>query len=86
MRNESAGLWAHILLGTGIEDRNRWLTGNSWAAYGMMRVLSTIQWSPWAGEMGAEIEDLKNWVTEIVSTSEKYLVSPSYNRPWRKRY
>jgi rhamnogalacturonyl hydrolase YesR len=75
MRNESAGLWAHILLGTGIEDRNRWLTGNAWAAYGMMRVLATIQRSPWAGEMGGEISDLQNWVTEIMSTSQNHLVS-----------
>jgi hypothetical protein len=45
MRNESAGLWAHILLGTGIED------------------------------MGGEISDLQNWVTEIMSTSQNHLVS-----------
>jgi len=75
MRNESAGLWAHILLGTGIEDRNRWLTGNAWAAYGMMRVLATIQRSPWAGEMGSQISDLQNWVGEIMSTSQNHLVS-----------
>lgn len=74
MRNETAGLWAHILLGEGIQDTNRWLTGNAWAAYGMMRVLATIQKSPWAGEMGSEISDLQSWVTEIVSKSQEYLV------------
>jgi len=75
MRNESAGLWAHILLGEGIQDTNRWLTGNAWAAYGMMRVLATIQRSPWAGEMASEISDLQNWVVEIMSTSQEHLVS-----------
>lgn len=74
MRNETAGLWAHIILGEGIQDMNRWLTGNAWAAYGMMRVLATIQKSPWAGEMGSEISDLQSWVTEIVSKSQEYLV------------
>jgi rhamnogalacturonyl hydrolase YesR len=74
LRNQEAGLWAHILLGTGIQDSNRWLTGNAWAAYGMMRVLATIQRSPWAGQMGSEISDLQNWVTEIVSTSQNHMV------------
>lgn len=79
MRNESAGLWAHILLGTGIQDTNRWLTGNAWAAFGMMRVLATIQRSPWAGDMGSEISDLQGWVREIVSTSQNYLVSQTWS-------
>lgn len=74
MRNESAGLWAHILLGEGIEDTNRWLTGNAWAAYGMMRVLATIVRSPWAGDMQQEVRDLQGWVTEILGTSQNHMV------------
>lgn len=74
MRNASAGLWAHILLGEGIEDTNRWLTGNAWAAYGMMRVMATIMRSPWANDMQSEVNDLQGWVREIVGTSQNHLV------------
>lgn len=74
MRNESAGLWAHILMGEGIQDTNRWLTGNAWAAYGMLRVLATIVRSPWANDMQSQVSDLDGWIREILGTSQSHLV------------
>lgn len=75
MRDQSSGLWAHILLGEGVSDPNRWLTGNAWAAYGMMRVMATIMRSPWANDMQSQVSDLQNWVREIVGTCQSHMVS-----------
>lgn len=51
------------------------LTGNGWAAAGMLRVLATIQNSEFAGLMQNEQEDLINWIDEIQTAMYNVLVS-----------
>lgn len=72
---QTTGLWAHILQGNGTQDTGLWATGNGWAAYGMLRVLATVKWSPWAGSMGTEMSNLQSWVEEILSNSRAYVAS-----------
>ena len=71
------GLWAHILLGNGTHDPGLWATGNAWAAAGMLRVLATIKWSDFAGSMDTEMNNLRDWTTEILSASKGVVVSTS---------
>lgn len=61
-------LWQHIVLGNGSEvanDPGHWSTGNAWAAAGMLRVLATIQASPFSSDMSSQQNDLGDWVSEI---------------------
>ncbi|KAL6301871.1 hypothetical protein BKA93DRAFT_737895, partial [Sparassis latifolia] len=60
----AASLWRHIVLGSGT-DAGHWSTGNAWAAAGIVRVLGTIQHSPFAGALQAEAADLAAWAREI---------------------
>lgn len=39
--------------------------GNAWAAAGMLRVLATIQASPFSSDMSSQQNDLGDWVSEI---------------------
>lgn len=71
----SGALWAHIQGGTGNLDPGLWATGNGWAAYGMLRVMATIQKSQWAGQMGSQRGDLASWVGEIMDGCKGYVVS-----------
>ncbi|KAG2049356.1 Six-hairpin glycosidase [Suillus hirtellus] len=66
LRDTAAGnLWKHIQLGqTGIDD-GHWSTGNAWAAAGIIRVLGTIQRSPFANSFKSQQNDLAHWVHEI---------------------
>ncbi|KAI5457579.1 Six-hairpin glycosidase-like protein [Mariannaea sp. PMI_226] len=59
------GCWYHII-GPQAEDRACWSTGNGWAAYGMVRVLHTLQ--KWSGSssMTSEAGQLKSWIKEIL--------------------
>ena len=41
------------------------LTGNAWAAAGMIRVLGTIQRSQYADSLGQQQIDLVDWIQEI---------------------
>ena len=72
---QSNGLWKHIVDGTGNLDPGQWATGNAWAAMGMLRVLATIKWSQFAGDMGSQMSDLQSWVEEILTGSDGYIVS-----------
>ncbi|WVQ66675.1 uncharacterized protein L199_004863 [Kwoniella botswanensis] len=72
---QDSGLWAHILLGTGTHDSGLWATGNAWAATGMLRVWATIKASSYASDMSSQMDDLKNWVTEILDASQGYITS-----------
>ncbi|KAG0694705.1 Six-hairpin glycosidase-like protein [Suillus ampliporus] len=58
-------LWKHIQLGQTGNDDGHWSTGNAWAAAGMIRVLGTIQRSPYANSFKSQQTDLANWVHEI---------------------
>jgi rhamnogalacturonyl hydrolase YesR len=75
LRVESSGLWQHILLGTENYDPGLWATGNAWAAQGMLRVLATIKWSQFAGQMQSQMNDLQAWTEEIVNGCRRYVVS-----------
>ncbi|KAG2148973.1 Six-hairpin glycosidase-like protein [Suillus clintonianus] len=66
LRDTAAGnLWKHIQLGQTGNDDGHWSTGNAWAAAGMIRVLGTIQRSPYANMLKSQQTDLANWVSEI---------------------
>ncbi|KAG2135567.1 Six-hairpin glycosidase-like protein [Suillus cothurnatus] len=66
LQDASAGnLWKHIQLGRTGNDDGHWSTGNAWAAAGMIRVLGTIQRSPYANSLKNQRNDLANWVGEI---------------------
>ncbi|CAL1701771.1 unnamed protein product [Somion occarium] len=67
LRDDGAnGLWKHVLLGSSGNDEGHWSTGNAWAAAGMLRVLGTIQHSPFPKSFKNEQKDLQKWVTEIM--------------------
>ncbi|KAK5992638.1 hypothetical protein PT974_06053 [Cladobotryum mycophilum] len=57
--------WQHII-GPQSQDTGLWSTGNGWAAYGMVRVLHTLQ--KWSGSsnMSDEAQKLKVWIKEIL--------------------
>jgi len=59
-------LWRHVTLGSW-EDPGHWATGNGWAAAGTMRVLATIKFSRFAPEMQSQLDDLAQWVDEILT-------------------
>lgn len=66
LQDAAAGnLWKHIQLGQTGNDDGHWSTGNAWAAAGMIRVLGTIQRSPYANSLKSQQNDLANWVDEI---------------------
>ncbi|KAI0347412.1 Six-hairpin glycosidase [Trametopsis cervina] len=67
LRDES-GLWRHIVLGNGTDDRH-WGTGNAWAAAGMFRVLETIRHSSQRFAFLDQQADLTFWITEILVAS-----------------
>ncbi|KAJ3917530.1 glycoside hydrolase family 105 protein [Lentinula edodes] len=82
LRDTSAGnLWAHIVLGNNsngvANDPGHWSTGNAWAAAGMLRVLATIQSSPFASDMSSEQDDLADWVSEIHAAMYPHLNTSS---------
>ena len=52
------------------------LTGNAWAAAGMLRVLGTIQNSRYAKQMKHQQNDLAAWVQEIHAGMYPQLVGP----------
>lgn len=61
-----AGYWMHIIGEGEAQDLGAWSTGNGWAAYGMLRVLHTLQgWSETA-DMNEEAKLLKEWIKEIL--------------------
>lgn len=49
--------------------------GNAWAAAGMLRVLGTIQHSPFPKNFKNEQKDLQKWVTEILDAMYPWMVS-----------
>ncbi|KAI5456232.1 Six-hairpin glycosidase-like protein [Mariannaea sp. PMI_226] len=57
--------WRHII-GPESQDAGLWSTGNGWAAYGMVRVLHTLQ--KWSGSasMTSQAGQLKGWIKEIL--------------------
>ncbi|KAG2365988.1 hypothetical protein BDR07DRAFT_1480713 [Suillus spraguei] len=66
LRDAAAGnLWKHIQLGRTGNDDGHWSTGNAWAAAGMIRVLGTIQRSPYTSLFKNQQNDLANWAHEI---------------------
>ncbi|KAF9482875.1 hypothetical protein BDN70DRAFT_874465 [Pholiota conissans] len=65
LRDDTAGMWKHVLLGSSENDPGFWSTGNGWAAAGMLRVLMTIRQSEFANTFKNEQTDLANWVQEI---------------------
>lgn len=67
-------LWAHILGGNGAHDPGMWATGNAWAAWGMARVLATIKKSSFAGQMSSQTADLGNWIGEIMTGCQPFIV------------
>lgn len=58
--------WRHII-GPQSQDTGLWSTGNGWAAFGMTRVLYTLQkWSGSSGALGSQAGQLKSWIKEIL--------------------
>jgi rhamnogalacturonyl hydrolase YesR len=57
--------WMHIV-GPQSPDSGLWSTGNGWAAYGMVRVLFTLQ--KWSGSasMTSQASQLQGWIKEIL--------------------
>src|SRR5258708_7124649 len=55
--------------------------GNAWVAAGIVRVLATIQNSPFSGKMTSQRQDLTNWASEIFNAFYSYQVgyTPSFN-------
>ncbi|KAG8960147.1 hypothetical protein FRC03_007012 [Tulasnella sp. 419] len=60
-------LWKHIVMKApnGFNDLGYWSTGMGWAASGMLRVLGTIQNSPFSKDFKDEQSQLSMWIQEI---------------------
>ncbi|KAG8899245.1 hypothetical protein FRB99_006846 [Tulasnella sp. 403] len=82
LRDPSTSLWRHITTappapnspspsGTPdmapFNDTGIWATGNGWALGGMLRVLATIQNSPFSKQFEDEQGDLQDWISELHS-------------------
>jgi hypothetical protein len=50
------------------------LSGNGWAAAGMLRVLETLKYSTQAPNLVDQRADLEDWIMEILNGSLKYQV------------
>ncbi|CAL1701354.1 unnamed protein product [Somion occarium] len=72
LRDADAGLWKHIVLGSGEQDLTHWGTGNAWAAAGMLRVLETIRHSRVSSQFEAQKGNLTLWIDEIVGSAWKH--------------
>ena len=53
-------------------DPRAWLTGNGWAASGLLRVAAIIRESPWAEAMTTQYNDLIAWADEIIEAAYGY--------------
>lgn len=62
------GLLHHIVNGTNTtgNDYGAWLTGNGWAAAGMVKVIATISQSQFANQMQPQIDQLIIWTQGIL--------------------
>ncbi|WFD33976.1 hypothetical protein MCUN1_000804 [Malassezia cuniculi] len=69
-------LWGHIraVTNSGLVwyDRRAWLTGNGWAAAGMLKVAATIQHSSFADELQSQRNDLIQWAEAVINAVDKY--------------
>uniref|UniRef100_A0A8H7XME6 Uncharacterized protein n=1 Tax=Psilocybe cubensis TaxID=181762 RepID=A0A8H7XME6_PSICU len=65
LRDNSTGLWMHVLLGADWNDPGFWCTGQGWAAAGMLRVFATMQHSEYSNTFKNEQKDLASWIKEI---------------------
>lgn len=81
-------LWAHVRLGswqdegawatgwslqpTIVAHEADFLSGNAWAAMGIMRVYATIEKSTFAESMSAQLGELGNWAAQITQQSWRY--------------
>ncbi|KAF5313839.1 hypothetical protein D9619_013072 [Psilocybe cf. subviscida] len=73
LRDNTTGMWRHVLMGTSGNDPGFWSTGNGWAAAGMLRVITTIRQSEFANTFTNEQTDLANWVQEIHTATYPHL-------------
>lgn len=55
------------------------MSGNGWAAAGMLRVLSTLNHSSYAQELQSEQADLTKWIHEILEASWDNQVCQSFS-------
>ncbi|PWN54327.1 hypothetical protein IE53DRAFT_383104 [Violaceomyces palustris] len=71
----SQGLWGHIYSvdNGNFSDGGAWLTGNGWAAAGMLRVLATLSQSENTGDFSSEKADLVSWINEILDAAYPFL-------------
>lgn len=58
-----------------IHSKKKISSGNGWAAAGMLRVLGTIQQSPYSKQMKNQQKDLASWIGEIHDGMYDVLVS-----------
>lgn len=65
LKTSGASDWRHII-GPNSQDTGLWSTGNGWAAYGMTRVLHTLQKWPSSSSMTSQANNLRNWIQEIL--------------------
>lgn len=86
------GLLMHIVngsnpSGTG-NDRGAWLTGNGWAAAGMVKVIATIAQSEFASDMQSQIDDLVSWTQAILDGCYRYAdpLIPNYVNDTSEHY
>lgn len=68
LQPNGTGLWSHIILGAS-PDSGQWLTGNGWAAAGILRVYATIVNSPYASQFATQSADLASWSANIVESA-----------------
>ena len=81
---QPSGLMAHIYdydqMNFG--DGNVWVTGNGWAAAGMLRVLASIVQSSHAKEMVQQRTDLYSWVTQLLDAAYTNVSTDATTGQW----
>jgi rhamnogalacturonyl hydrolase YesR len=77
LQDTNTKLWRHIAggEGNGISDNGLWATGNAWATAGMLRVAATIQRSQFKDQMKDQVDDLGDWVEEIIVAAKSRTTS-----------
>jgi rhamnogalacturonyl hydrolase YesR len=77
LQDQDTKLWRHIAggEGNGISDNGLWATGNAWATAGMLRVAATIRRSEFSDSMNDQVENLGDWVEEIIVAAKSRTTS-----------
>ncbi|GAA98274.1 uncharacterized protein L969DRAFT_46363 [Mixia osmundae IAM 14324] len=65
---DEQGTYRHILGGPN-EDRGHWSTGTGWSVAGIVRIMATIQHSPWSNALSTQTAILTKMATKVLAAA-----------------